>query len=94
MVIGLLSIEIFLPYSHSLKEKRKIVSAFKDRIRKKFNISVAELDFLDKWQRAKIGIITINKQPGFVDQVLRRIIEEAEQNLEAEILKTEIHYFQ
>ncbi len=89
----MLSLEIFLPYSHSLKEKRKVISAFKDRIRKKFNVAVAELDFLDKWQRAKIGIITINIQPGFVDQVLRRIIEEAEQNLEAEILKTEIHYF-
>lgn len=93
MVIGFLSLEIFVPYSHSLKEKRKVVSAFKDRIRKKFNVAVAELDFLDKWQRAKIGIITINNQPGFVDLVLRRIIDEAEQNLEAEILKTEIHYF-
>lgn len=93
MIIGLLSLEIFLPYSHSLKEKRKVVSAFKDRIRKKFNVAVAELDFLDKWQRARIGIITINNQPGFVDQMLRRIIEEAEHNLEAEILKTEIRYF-
>ncbi len=93
MIIGLLSLEIFLPTSHSLKEKRKVISAFKDRIRKKFNVAVAELDFLDKWQRAKIGIITINNQPGFVDQMLRRIIEEAEYNLEAEILKTEIRYF-
>lgn len=93
MIIGLLSLEIFLPHSHSLKEKRKVVSAFKDRIRNKFNVAVAELDFLDKWQRAKIGIVAINNRPGFVDQVLRRIIEEAERNLEAEILKAEIHYF-
>ncbi|MDH7512596.1 MAG: DUF503 domain-containing protein [Clostridiales bacterium] len=93
MIIGLLSLEIFLPASHSLKEKRKVISAFRDRIRKKFNVAVAELDFLDKWQRAKIGIVTINNQQGLVDQVLRRITEEAEQNLEAEVLKAEIHYF-
>jgi len=92
MIIGLLSIEIFLPYSHSLKEKRQVVSAFKDRIRRKFNVAIAELDYLDKWQRAKIGIITINNQQGFVEQVLQKILAEAEHSLEGEILKTEVRY--
>lgn len=93
MIIGLLSLEIFLPYSHSLKEKRSVLSAFKDRIKKKFNVAVAELDFQDKWQRAKIGIITLNSQKGIVDQVLQRILAEAEQNLDGEICLAEIHYF-
>lgn len=93
MVIGLLSLELFLPYSHSLKEKRQVLNAFKDRIRKKFNVAYAELDFQDKWQRAKIGIVTVNSQPGFVDQVLQKILAQAELNLEGEILKSEIRYF-
>jgi len=93
MVIGLLSIEIFLPYSHSLKEKRKVLNALRDRFKKKYNIAFAELDFQDKWQRSKIGIITLNSQKLFVDQVLQRILAEAEQNLEGEILQSEICYF-
>jgi hypothetical protein len=93
MVIGLLSLEIFLPFSHSLKEKRKVMNALKDRFRKKYNIAIAELDFQDKWQRAKLGIITLNSQKGFVDQVLQKILAEAEQGLEAEILRSEIFYF-
>ncbi len=93
MVIGLLSIEIFLPFSHSLKEKRKVLNALKDRVKKKYNCAIAEIDFQDKWQRAKVGIITLNSQKGFVDQVLQKILAEAEQGLEREILRSEIFYF-
>jgi uncharacterized protein YlxP (DUF503 family) len=93
MVIGLLSLEIFLPFSHSLKEKRKVLNALRDRFRKKYNIAIAELDFQDKWQRAKVGIITLNSQKGVVDQVLQKILVEAEQGLDGEIIRSEIDYF-
>ncbi len=93
MVIGLLSIEIFLPFSHSLKEKRKVLNALRDRFGKKYNIAVAELDFQDKWQRAKLGILTLNSQKRVVDQVLRKVLEETERSLEGEILQAEISYF-
>jgi uncharacterized protein YlxP (DUF503 family) len=93
MVIGLLSLEIFLPFSHSLKEKRKVLNALRDRFRKKYNIAIAELDFQDKWQRAKVGIITLNSQKGVVDQVLQKILVEAEQGLDGEIIRAEIDYF-
>jgi uncharacterized protein YlxP (DUF503 family) len=92
MVIGLLSIEIFLPFSHSLKEKRKVLNALRDRFGKKYNIAVAELDFQDKWQRAKLGILTLNSQKRVVDQVLRKILEETERSIEGEILRSEISY--
>ncbi|MGQ9673297.1 MAG: DUF503 domain-containing protein [Candidatus Aminicenantales bacterium] len=92
MIIGLLSMEIFLPYSHSLKEKRQVITAFKERIRKKFNVAIAELDFLDKWQRARLGFITLNNERLLVEQVLEKIVAEAERNLEGEILRTEVRY--
>ncbi len=93
MVIGLLSLEIFLPYSHSLKEKRKVLNTLRDRFKKKFNIAFAELDYQEKWQRAKIGIITLNTQKSCVDRVLEKILEEAAQSLDGEILQSEICYF-
>ncbi len=93
MVIGLLSLEIFLPQSRSLKEKRRVLNAFRDRIRGRFNVALAELDFQEKWQRAKIGIVTLNTRKEYVDLVLQRIREEAERNLKAEISRSEILFF-
>jgi hypothetical protein len=93
MVIGLLSLEIFLPYAHSLKEKRKSLKSFKDRIKGKYNVALAELDYQDKWQRLKLGIVTLNSQKTFVEQVLHKILQEAEQTIEGEILNYQIQYF-
>ena len=93
MVIGFLSLEIYLPYSHSLKEKRKTIVSFKDRVKKKFNVAFAELDYQDKWQRSKIGIVTLNSQKKMVESILYKIISEAEENIEGEIIKTDIHFF-
>jgi uncharacterized protein YlxP (DUF503 family) len=93
MVVGLLALEIFLPYSQSLKDKRKVLNALRDRVRGRFNAAFAELDFQDKWQRSKIGIVTLNSQPGLVDRALRRIRQDVEENLEGEIVHSEFHYF-
>ncbi len=93
MVIGLLSLEIFLPYSQSLKDKRRVLNTLRDRIHNRFNAAFAELDFQDKWQRARLGIVTLNSQKGFVDQVLQKILRDVEENLQGEIVLREFHYF-
>lgn len=90
MIIGLLTIEIYLPYSHSLKEKRKTLNMLKDRLKKRYNIAFAELDYLNKWQRSKIGIVTLNNQKNMIDRVFQKIIFEAEENIEGEILQKEV----
>ena len=93
MVIGFLFLEIYFPYSHSLKEKRKILKSFKDRIKKKFNVAFAELDFQDKWQRTRIGVVTLNSHKKPVDSLLNKIITDAEENIDGEIIDSQIHYF-
>ncbi len=93
MVIGFLSLEIYLPYSHSLKEKRKTIASLKDRVKKKYNVALAELDYHDKWQRSKIGIVTLNNHKTIVESLFQKILSEAEENIEGEIIKTDIHYF-
>jgi len=92
MVIGLVTFEIYFPYAHSLKEKRKIISKLKDKIKLKFNVSIAELDFLDKWQRAKIGLVAINSQKLTIEKMFNRILKEIEENLEGELLNYKIEY--
>jgi uncharacterized protein YlxP (DUF503 family) len=93
MIIGLLTLEIYIPYSHSLKEKRKTLNKIKDRLKKKFNVAFAELDFLNKWQRSKIGLVTLNTQKRMIEKIFQKIIREIEENIEGEILQKEIYYF-
>ena len=93
MIIGLLTLEIYIPYSHSLKEKRKSLNKIKDRIKHKFNVAYAELDFLNKWQRTKIVLVTINTQKSMIDKIFNKIIVEIEENIEGEILNKEIYFF-
>jgi uncharacterized protein YlxP (DUF503 family) len=92
MVVGFLSLEIYFPYSHSLKEKRKIMKSFRDRVKNKFNVAFAELDYQDKWQRTRIGIVTLNSQKKPVDSLLNKIMSDAEENIDGEIINSQILY--
>jgi hypothetical protein len=51
-VVAVLTLEIIVEHSHSLKEKRHVVKSLKDRLRQRFNVAVAEIDGLDSWQRS------------------------------------------
>jgi uncharacterized protein YlxP (DUF503 family) len=93
MIIGLLTLEIYIPYSHSLKEKRKTLNKIKDRLKKKFNIAFAELAYMNKWQRSKIGVVTLNNQKSLIEKIFQKIIQEVEENIEGEILQKELYYF-
>ena len=93
MIIGFLSLDIHLPYSHSLKEKRKRLLSLKDRLKNKYNVAFSEYDYQDKWQRSKIGIVTLNNQKIVVEKTFQKIILDTEENIDGEILNQEIHYF-
>ena len=56
MVVGLATIELHIPASHSLKDKRQVLKSLLDTTRQKFNVSAAEVDHLDIWRRATIAV--------------------------------------
>ena len=93
MIIGLLTLDIHLPYSHSLKEKRKRLLSFRDRLKKKYNVAFAELEFQDKWQRTRIGLVTLNSQKIVIEKMFHKITQEIQENIEGEILRQDIDYF-
>lgn len=70
MFIGLCTVELHIPNGHSLKEKRKVVVGLKDRLRRKFNLSVAEVDDQDLWQRAVLGMACVANDGAYVNKVL------------------------
>jgi uncharacterized protein len=75
--VGLLSVELFLPDAESLKDKRMVVRSVKDRL-KKFNVSVAEVEHQQLWQRAGLGIVSVSNSAEQVDKSLDAVLEEIE----------------
>ena len=75
--IGVLTLELRLEDSHSLKEKRHVVESLKTRLRNKFNVSVAEIDYQDLWQRAAIAAVTVSSDHVHAEKVLRSVEDEA-----------------
>jgi uncharacterized protein YlxP (DUF503 family) len=77
MVVGLLSVELYLPAAQSLKDKRMVLRSVKDRLRK-FNVAVAEVEYHDLWQRAGLGIVTIAATRPHADRELAAAADEIE----------------
>ena len=78
MAVGLLTLEIHIPDSRSLKDKRQVLRSLKDRLRGRFNVAVAELDHQESWQRAQIGIVSLSNDAAHLEQSLRAVLNEAE----------------
>lgn len=70
MVVGLCTVELFISESRSLKDKRQVLHSLKDRLHEKFNLSVAEVDGRDLWQKAVLGMACVANEGGHVNQVL------------------------
>src|SRR5947208_427211 len=75
--IGVLTLELRLEDSHSLKEKRHVVQGLKDRLRHKFNVAVAEIANQEMWQRATLAAVTVSGDRVFAEKVLQSVENEA-----------------
>jgi uncharacterized protein len=73
MFVGIVRIELHLPGSASLKDKRSIVRALKERIRHRVHAAVAEVDHQDLWQRAALGVSVVSGEQRQVDQMLQSV---------------------
>ena len=56
----MLTFELRLEHSHSLKDKRQVVKSLKDRLRARFNVAVAEIGEQEMWQRAIVAAVTVS----------------------------------
>ena len=90
MAIGLLTLEIHIPDSRSLKDKRQVLRSLKDRLRTRFNVAVAELDHQDSWQRSQVGIVSLSNDAAHLEQSLRTVLGEAEEILGRDLASHEL----
>ncbi len=90
--IGVLTLELRLENAHSLKEKRHVVESLKARLRNKFNVSVAEIDYQDLWQRAAIAAVTVSSDHVHAEKVLQSVEQEAASLLGAELAECTVEW--
>ena len=90
--VGVLTLELRLQNSHSLKEKRHVVQSLKDRLRHKFNVAVAEIDYQDLWQRAAIAAVTVSSDRENAGRVLQSVEDEAAALLGSELAEATVEW--
>lgn len=90
MIIGSVEIDLNLPGVNSLKEKRKIVKSLTTRIRNKFNVSIAEVDFNDRHRSARIGAAIVTNDRKFADQVIAGVVSMIESNPEINLVDYQV----
>jgi hypothetical protein len=91
-VIGVLTLEIRLEHSHSLKEKRHVVKGLQDRLRNKFNVAVAEIDYQDLWQRGAVAAVTVASDHTHAEKVLQSVEHEAAALLGADLASATVEW--
>lgn len=75
--VGLLHLELIIGDAMSLKDKRRIVKSFKDRVRARHNVSVAEVDELDSHRRAVLAVAMVGSDSRYVESALQKIANAA-----------------
>ena len=86
MILGLLQLDIIIPESNNLKEKRRTIKSLKETIRKRFNVSIAETGKLDKWSRSEISITKVSNEAKYIRQEFQKIQNDIESRYPVEII--------
>lgn len=90
MFVGTLLVELYIPGSHSLKGKRQVMKSMIERMRARYNVSAAEVDNQELWQRGSMGIACVGLSENGLRDLLGRIGAGIQGAQGAEILDAEI----
>lgn len=90
MTIGFLQMDLLLPTTCSLKDKRSILSRIRNQVRNKFNVSIAEIAFGDEMARTRIGISTVANDQSVVHDILRQTELYIENHFEVQVIARKV----
>jgi len=91
VTIALLSVELYLPMSQSLKDKRMVLRRLKDRLGP-FNVAVSEVAHQDLWQRAGLAIVTVATADSGAEQTLQSALHEIERLEPGLVTNSQVEY--
>lgn len=89
MTVGLLLLDCYISESQSLKDKRRILSSLSERLRRQFNIAIAEVEYQDQWQRAQLAIVFVNTNWRMLQSSMSKLTEYIDRDRRVEITNTE-----
>jgi hypothetical protein len=92
MIVAVMTVELYLLGSTSLKDKRAVLRRLKDRLSNKFNISITEVDHQDKWQRAQLGIAQVGSDYKYLEKSMNTIFSIIDNDIEVEVVDHLIEY--
>jgi uncharacterized protein len=89
--IGACVVTLHLHASRSLKDKRQVIRSLTDRLRRQFNVAIAEIEEQDAWQTAVLGFAVVSNEAGHAARQIERIVETIEETrLDAELVDRQI----
>ena len=89
--IGACIVTLHLPASQSLKDKRQVVRSLSDRLRRQFNVAVAEVEEQDIWRTAVLGLAVVSNEASHAARQIDRILEAIEETrLDAEVIDRQV----
>jgi uncharacterized protein YlxP (DUF503 family) len=92
MVVGVLRLTLYISESHSLKEKRGVLRKIKSRVRNEFNVSIAECEGHDLWQKTLLGICQVGTDQAYIDGALRSVVRFIDDLHLAEVGEEEVEF--
>ncbi len=90
IIVGLCTVELFIPGTQSLKDKRQVLRSLKDRLRDRFNLSVAEVDGQGLWQKTVLGLACVANETRHVQQVLEQAMNVIRATPAVEIVRSRV----
>ena len=78
MHVGVCRVTLRIEASSSLKDKRQVVRSLVERLRRRYNVAIAEVESQDSWRTAVLGIVVVSNQAAHADQQMARIVEDIE----------------
>jgi uncharacterized protein YlxP (DUF503 family) len=90
MVVGICTIDLRIPGNDNLKGKRSAVRKIKERVKNTFNVSIAEVEDLDKLQRVGLGVALVSNDSAYVHSTLSKVVNFIDHMYVAEIIQYHI----
>lgn len=91
-VVGLLHLRLHVVEAQTLKDKRRVIKGFKDRIAHGFNVSIAEVDHLDNHRLAVLAVAMVSNDKTYVEGALGKIVEAASMHRDMVLIESELQW--
>ena len=86
MVVGICGISLLIHDAQSLKGKRQVIKSLQEKVRNRFNVSMAEVGDNDLWQRAELAVAAVGNDRAFINSVIDKVVNFIENLHVAEII--------